>query len=52
VVDLSDKRIVRDGLEGVEGEEVVEMRYRKVCGTAAWYCASRAKMVAVGPEGR
>ena len=33
-------------------EVVVPSRYRNTCGTTAWYCASRAKMVAVGPEGR
>lgn len=35
-----------------EGEVDVPMRYRNTCGIEAWYCASRAKMVAVGPEGR
>jgi hypothetical protein len=31
---------------------LVEIRYLNVWGMAAWYWARRAKMVAVGPEGR
>jgi len=48
VVDLSERRSVRDGLLLL----VVDIWYRNVCGTAAWYWAKRAKIVAVGPDGR
>lgn len=31
---------------------LVASRYRNVCGIKAWYCARRAKIAAVGPDGR
>lgn len=66
-MDLSDRSNVSDGFESrleadaavaeATGREdlrgvVVAMRYLYICGIAAWYCASSAKSVAVGPEGR
>jgi len=48
VVDLSERGSVRDGLLSL----VVDIWYLNVCGTAAWYCANTAKIVAVGPDGR
>ena len=37
---------------GVDVDIDVEIVYRYVEGMEAWYCANKANIVAVGPEGR